>query len=188
MSNHLGKHWITIEEAAKLTGKSTSTIRRAITDKKAVPFVKRVPIDGAGGQKIVINRGYIESRYQVKELPSTENEATSTPGETVQLERLINNLEKQVFSLSREVETKNRIIDDYSRLASDLTNNVREQVVINATLQNKILTLSEGKKEVQPSPGAKAEAEAVTGGWYWVVVSVCISMIVLLLLYLLLIA
>jgi hypothetical protein len=180
--------WLSIEQAANLSGKSTTTIRRAVaslTEAEKAQHIKRVQVRGAGGEKILIDRELITSRWQIhkQDAPSIEQDNDTGVLPEWPLERLVSSLEKQVFSLNREVETKNRINEDYSRLASDLTNNVREQTIMNATLQSKILSLGAG------SAGGQAQPQAAqhSGGWYWVVVSVTIALIGALLLYLLLV-
>ena len=124
-------HWLSIEQAANLSGKSTTTIRRAVaalSEAETAQHIKRVQVPGAGGNKILISRELIVERWQITEQYNDTGALPEWP-----LERLVSVLEKQIFSLNREVDAKNRIIDDYSRLAADLTNNVREQTIINGT-------------------------------------------------------
>lgn len=157
-------HWLSIEQAANLSGKSTTTIRRAVaalSEAETAQHIKRVQVPGAGGNKILISRELITSRWQIHE-PSTEQDNDTGVREEWPLERLVSVLEKQIFSLNRELEAKNRTIDDYSRLAADLTNNVREQTIINGTLQKKIL-LSAGSQD-----GTQGGTQG--GVWYWVAV------------------
>ena len=150
-------HWLSIEQAANLSGKSTTTIRRAVaalSEAETAQHIKRVQVPGAGGNKILISRELIVERWQITEQYNDTGALPEWP-----LERLVSVLEKQIFSLNRELEAKNRTIDDYSRLAADLTNNVREQTIMNATLQSKILSL-----------GAGSQGATQGGMWYWVAV------------------
>jgi hypothetical protein len=172
----MNNQWVTITEAANISGKSTTTIRRAVaslTKTEKTQYIKRVQIVGAGGEKILINRAFIVSRWTITEPHALSIEQESTNER--KSDQLVLSLEKQVFILNREIESKTRIIEDYSRLASDLTNNIREQTILNATLQNKILSLGAGSKE--PPPQAN--------GLYWLVIFVAIALLFALVLYLL---
>jgi hypothetical protein len=179
------EHWLSIEQAANLNGKSTTTIRRAVaalSEAETAQHIKRVQVPGAGGNKILISRELITSRWQIHE-PSTEQDNDTGVREEWPLERLVSVLEKQIFSLNRELDVKNRTIEDYSRLAADLTNNVREQTIMNAGLQSKILSLGAG------SAGGQAQPQAATQGgmWYFVTIAVTIALIGAVLLYLFLV-
>lgn len=172
----MNNQWVTITEAANISGKSTTTIRRAVaslTKTEKTQYIKRVQIVGAGGEKILISRAFIVSRWTITEPHALSIEQESTNER--KSDQLVLSLEKQVFLLNREIESKTRIIEDYSRLASDLTNNIREQTILNATLQNKILSLGAGSKE--PPPQAN--------GLYWLVIFVAIALLFALVLYLL---
>jgi transcriptional antiterminator len=172
----MNNQWVTITEAANISGKSTTTIRRAVaslTKTEKTQYIKRVQIVGAGGEKILISRAFIVSRWTITEPHALSIEQESTNER--KSDQLVLSLEKQVFILNREIESKTRIIEDYSRLASDLTNNIREQTILNATLQNKILSLGAGSKE--PPPQAN--------GLYWLVIFVAIALLFALVLYLL---
>jgi transcriptional antiterminator len=172
----MNNQWVTITEAANISGKSTTTIRRAVaslTKTEKTQYIKRVQIVGAGGEKILISRAFIVSRWTITEPHALSIEQESTNER--KSDQLVLSLEKQVFILNREIESKTLIIEDYSRLASDLTNNIREQTILNATLQNKILSLGAGSKE--PPPQAN--------GLYWLVIFVAIALLFALVLYLL---
>jgi len=176
----MNNQWVTITEAANISGKSTTTIRRAVaslTKTEKTQYIKRVQIVGAGGEKILISRAFIVSRWTITEPHTLSIEQESTNERKT--DQLVLSLEKQVFLLNREIESKTRIIEDYSRLASDLTNNVREQTILNATLQNKILSLGAGSKEPLP--------QANISDFHLVVISLIIAFIVAVLLYVVLI-
>lgn len=59
--------WLDIAEAALLTGKSDSTLRRAIPEFERDGNAKRVPIGNKGGQKVLFSRAYLLRRFGSKE-------------------------------------------------------------------------------------------------------------------------
>lgn len=58
----MNNDFIDIDEFAKLVNKSTSTIRRNIknlSEKDKYRFIRRVPVIGSGGEKILLSKSWI---------------------------------------------------------------------------------------------------------------------------------
>jgi hypothetical protein len=60
----MNNDFIDIDEFAKLVNKSTSTIRRNIknlSEKDKYRFIRRVPVIGSGGEKILLSKSWISN-------------------------------------------------------------------------------------------------------------------------------
>jgi len=182
MKQHLD--WIDITEAALLTGKSDSTLRRAIPALEREGYAKRVPITSKGGAKVLFNRSYLVQRFGSKEpemLRKAEKHGLerTTVAEVVEmLEKQLEAKDRQITALQRDGEAKSRQLEEAQRQAVEIIENLRQAQALNAALQTKILSIGE-RSEASPMP-------LQSGQWYFVAVAVVASLVVGLLVWLVL--
>lgn len=194
MSNQPPPVWITVNEAAALVGKSLSTIRRLLPEieEKAPDAIRREPIEGKGGERVLLSRSYLLERFGVKEPEPPGDEESLPEGSAVAglveiLERQLNAKDRQIENLQRDAEAKTRQIEE-------VTDSLQKFAAINAGLQNKLLALTEKAGEGrEPSPTAPAgvapqerRESVLSSPLYFVALAVAVSLIVGLLLYLVL--
>jgi ElaB/YqjD/DUF883 family membrane-anchored ribosome-binding protein len=199
MSNQTPPVWIGVNEASLLVGKSLSTIRRLLPEieESAPESIRREPIEGKGGERVLLSRSYLVQRFGVKE-PEPPGEEESLPegvgpAALVEiLERQINAKDRQIESLQRDAEAKSRQIDEAQQNAADLAESLRQFAALNAGLQNKLMALTEKVAE-RPEPAAPAgvapqerRESVLSSPVYFIAVAVAVSLIVGLLLYLVL--
>ena len=167
--------WLDISEAALLTGKSDSTLRRAIPDLERNGYVKRVPIGSKGGLKVLFSRAYLLQRFGSTEKNSTnkaDNQAqgaTSVADMVDMLQKQLEAKDRQITALQRDGEAKSRQLEEAQRQAVEIIENLRQAQALNAALQTKILTI--GERTAVSLPGQ-------SGQWYYVAVSVLASLVV----------
>jgi len=67
MSTTTYSDWFNINEASLFSGKSISTLRRLLPDIEASSpeHIRREPIEGKGGERILLSRAYILERFKV---------------------------------------------------------------------------------------------------------------------------
>ena len=168
--------WVDIAEAALLTGKSDSTLRRAIPELEREGYAKRVPIGSKGGAKVLFSRAYLLRRYGSKEperLREAQNKAqdgTTVAGMVEILEKQLEAKDRQITALQRDGEAKSRQLEEAQRQAVEIIENLRQAQALNAALQTKILSIGE-RSEASPMP-------THSGQWYYVAVSVLASLVV----------
>lgn len=183
--------WLNINEAALLAGKSISTLRRLLPDIEASgpEHIRREPIEGKGGERILLSRAYILERFNVKEEePAKEEER---PLEGMALPQIVETLERelaaknrQIEALLRDGESKSRQLEEAQIQAGELTERLTQFAAINAGLQNKLLALSERAGESATTPGAPPLESKAGPDWYGIAVAVSLSLIGGLLLWL----
>lgn len=176
--------WLDISEAALLTGKSDSTLRRAIPDLERNGYVKRVPIGSKGGLKVLFSRAYLLQRFGSTEKHSTnkaDNQAqggTSVADMVDMLQKQLEAKDRQITALQRDGEAKSRQLEEAQRQAVEIIENLRQAQALNAALQTKILTIGE-RSEASQSAGGHSQ-------WYFVTVAVLASLVCGLLVWLVL--
>lgn len=176
--------WVDIAEAALLTGKSDSTLRRAIPELEREGYAKRVPIGSKGGAKVLFSRAYLVRRYGSKEperLREAQNkvqDGTSVAEMVEILEKQLEAKDRQITALQRDGEAKSRQIEEAQAQAAQIVENLRQAQALNAALQTKILSIGERS---EASPGVEHSQ------WYYVVVSVLASLVLGLVVWLVLV-
>jgi len=189
MTNNPPPLWVDVNEAAALVGKSISTIRRLLPDieENTPDAIRREPIEGKGGEKVLLFRAYLIERFGGKEPEglgrSTQTSEEPEPGGFAALveilERQLEAKDRQLAALQRDAENRSRQIDVAQRSASDLAESLRQFAALNAALQSKVMALTEraGEPTKQPESG-------LNGPGYWVAVSVASSLALGLLIWL----
>ena len=187
--------WVDVHEAALLVGKSVSTIRRQIPEIEAgaPASIRREPLEGKGGEKVLIERAYLLERYGVRapepQEPPGDEAAIEAGGEVRALVELLEHQiavkDRQIERLQNDSETKSRLLDEAQRAAADLSERLGQTVAINAVLQQKILSITERAGEGAPPAAGKGES-VLSSPAYFVALSVALALIIGLLLYLLL--
>lgn len=191
--------WLDVNEAAALSGKSVSTIRRLVSsmpEPEAAENIRREPLKDKGGDKILISRAYLVERF---ELPQSEQEAGPEPPQEEPraagglsdlieiLERQIDAKDKQIAALQREGESKSRQLEQEQQTLADMAESLRQAVAVNTALNSKLLALTEkagehpGSARTDPQPGRES---VVNSPWYFVALAVLFSLIAGLVLYL----
>lgn len=139
--------WLTVDSAAALTGKSISTIRRLLPVMEKEPgAIKREPIKGRGGERILLSRASLLRRFGMPEPPAAvamqpENKSAAAVVEI--LERQLEAKDRQIAALQREGEAKSRQLEEAQRAAADLLEKLGQFAALNASLTQKIALLSE---------------------------------------------
>lgn len=175
--------WVDISEAALLTGKSDSTLRRAIPKLERDGFAKRVPIGSKGGAKVFFSRAYLLQRFGSKEPERAQADKQAQGGTSVtdmveMLEKQLEAKDRQISALQRDGEAKSRQIEEAQAQAAQIVENLRQAQALNAALQTKILTIGE-RSEVSPNGLEHSQ-------WYFVAVAVLASLVLGLLVWLVL--
>lgn len=165
--------WLDISEAALLTGKSDSTLRRAISDMEREGHAKRVPIGGKGGAKVLFSRSHLLQRFGSKEPERAQADkqaqgGTSVAGMVEMLEKQLEAKDRQITALQRDGEAKSRQIEEAQAQAAQIVENLRQAQALNAALQTKILTIGERSGA---SPNGLEHSQ-----WYFVAVAVLVSL------------
>lgn len=199
MSKQEPAPWLDLNEAAALSGKSLSTLRRLVSgmaQEEAAEHLRREPLKDKGGEKILISAAYLRARYNLPESqqePQQEEGGEDPPSgvtsaDLVQiLERQLDQKDKQIAALQREAEAKSRQLELEQQTASDLSESLRQFAALNAVLQNKILALTERAGETAaPADPVDGRRAGMASPFYFVAVAVALSLIAGLLLYLIL--
>lgn len=131
--------WVGVEEAAALTGKSISTIRRLIPEAEAGGQLHRESKSG----KVLFLKSYILKRYGGPGQPEAE---AVGGGVIAMLEMQLEAQNRQIAALLREGEIKSRQIEEAQAQAAVMLENLRQAQALNAALQTKILTIGEGRE------------------------------------------
>lgn len=191
MSTSSSPDWLNINEASLLSGKSISTLRRLLPDIEASgpEHIRREPIEGKGGERILLSRAYILERFNVKEPDPVKEEERALEGMGVAqivetLERELGAKNRQLEALLRDGESKNRQLEEAQLQAGELSERLAQFAAINAGLQNKLLALTERAGESAPHPGTPPLERWVAPAWYSIGIAVLLSLIGGLLLWL----
>ncbi len=183
MSSQVSAPWLTVTDAAALVGRSLSTIRRLLPEIESnePAAIMREPVEGKGGEKILLSRAYLVKRFGVKE--QAEQESPGAGAHIVQiLERQLEVKDRQIGAMQREIEAKSRQLEEAQRNAGELSENVRQFGAIIASLQNKLLSERAGGQEQER---ARPRSD-VSEPWVFVLIAVAISLISVLVLWLVL--
>jgi len=190
MSNQNPPSWIGVNEAAALVGKSVSTVRRLIPEIEAAApeSIRREPVEGKGGEKVLFSREYLLERFRVSEPERPEPGANERREEGKGFPEVVEILERQLVAKDRQIESLQRDAEAKTRQIEEVTDSLQKFAAINAGLQNKLLQLTERAGErPAPEPGAsESGAGRLSSPGYFVAVAVGVSLIAMLLLYLLL--
>lgn len=184
MSTTTSPDWLNINEASLLSGKSISTLRRLLPDieKSGPEHIRREPLEGKGGERILLSRAYILERFNVKEPEPIKEEERALEGmgagQFIELlERDLNAKNRQIEALLRDGESKNRQLEEAQLQAGELSERLTQFAAINAGLQNKLLALTERAGESAPHPGAPPIQESAGGvAWYSILIAVILSL------------
>ncbi len=123
----MDNNFIGIEEFAKIVNKSTSTIRRSIknlSEKDKNRFIRRVPVVGSGGEKILLAKAWIDNFAKHEQ-----------PNERLENEELNENI---VEILSKQITIKDGQISDLSNTNKELLERLKEVNYTVATLQKQL--------------------------------------------------
>ena len=184
MSTTTSPDWVNINEASLLSGKSISTLRRLLPDIEASgpEHIRREPIEGKGGERILLSRAYILERFNVKEPEPVKEEERALEGmspaqivETLERELAVKN--RQIEALLRDGESKNRQLEEAQLQAGELSERLTQFAAIKAGLQNKLLALTERAGESSPHPGAPPLEGKVAPAWHSIGIAVLLSLI-----------
>lgn len=158
MENNNGQ-WLDIVAAAALVNRSPSTLRRAIQTAPA-SAIRRTPLQGQGGEKILFSRVWLLSRFPTAKNTITQNAPGGTTiSSTNDIQRALEQTQLQVLELSERI----------TQLAA-----------INATLSQKLIAMQDTKPVPQPMP------QKADGIGYTVAVAVVAALVACLLLWFLL--
>lgn len=179
--------WLTVTDAAALVGKSVSTIRRILpqVEREEPAAIRREPIEGKGGERVLLLRSWLLSNFGINEPTGAAAGGPPEPQGAAAvveiLERQLDAKDKQIAAMQREAEAKSRQIEDTQRMAGELAEKLGQFAAINATLQQKLLLLSERAGEPPPGGAAPAPISGRPGAtiaepWLWVAVAVLLSL------------
>ena len=171
--------WLTVNDAAALVDRSVSTIRRLLpeVEKEEPDAIKREPIEGKGGEKVLLSRSWLLARFDIEE-PAGNQEPQESPVLLEILERQLEAKDRQINALQREAEAKSRQIEEAQRAAGELVEKLGQFAALNASLQKQMLLLSEKVGEAPPpsSAGPGAGGPVIAEPWYFVTVAVLVSL------------
>lgn len=188
MSKQPLPEWLDVNEAAALAGKSVSTIRRLLPEIEAAApdSIRREPVEGRGGERVLLSASYLKERFNISEPEPLEEEegrpdSEGGAGVVALLERVIVAKDRQIEALQRDGESKSRQLEEAQIQAGELTERLTQFAAINAGLQNKLLAINEraGASSDTPPAGDKG----LTSPAYFVAVAVLASLIIGLLVY-----
>lgn len=155
--------WIDVDEAAQLSGKSLSTIRRLIPEMEQNGHLRREP----GTGKVYISRSHLVTRFRIRNDAKIGTQEGGTVAGIVDiLQRQLDAQNAQILALQRDGEAKSRQLEEAQQHAAQLLENLRQATTLNAALQTKILTI-----------GAGTEAKEPTTSSYWIAVAVLLSLV-----------
>lgn len=194
MSKQPLPEWIDVNEAAVFVGKSASTIRRLLPDIEAAApeHIRREPMEGRGGERVLLRRAYLLERFNVKEpdeaapIDEEDSELGGVAGVVALLERELAAKNRQIETMQRDGESKNRQLEEAQIQAGELTERLTQFAAINAGLQNKLLALTERAGESSEPAGRPGGESVMSSPWYFVLVAIVGALVVGLLLYLVL--
>ena len=157
-------------------------------EKSGPEHIRREPLEGKGGERILLSRAYILERFNVTEPEPIKEEERALEGmgagQFIELlERDLNAKNRQIEALLRDGESKNRQLEEAQLQAGELSERLTQFAAINAGLQNKLLALSERAGESAPSSAPIQERAGVVA-WYSIGIAVLLSLIGGLLLWL----
>lgn len=182
MSTTTSPDWLNINEASLLSGKSISTLRRLLPDieKSGPEHIRREPLEGKGGERILLSRAYILERFNVTEPEPVKEEGRALEGmgagQFIELlERDLQAKNRQIEALLRDGESKNRQLEEAQLQAGELSERLTQFAAINAGLQNKLLALTERAGESAP-PSAPIQERAGGVAWYSILIAVILSL------------
>lgn len=151
--------WLTVDSAAALVGKSVSSLRRLLPVMEKEPgAIKREPIKGRGGERVLFNRASLIRRFGMPEPPaavSIEPDSRVASGVVEILERQLEAKDRQIAALQREGEAKGRQLEEAQRAAAELVEKLAQFAALNASLAQKIVLLSERAASAPESQGSK---------------------------------
>jgi hypothetical protein len=178
--------WLTVTDAAALVGKSVSTIRRILpqVEREEPEAIRREPIEGKGGERVLLLRSWLLSHFGINEPGAAAGgppEPTGAAAVVEILERQLDAKDKQIAALQREAEAKSRQIEEAQRTAGELVEKLGQFAALNATLQQKLLLLSERAGEppqggAAPAPISAGPGATIAEPWLWVAVAVLLSL------------
>ena len=191
MSKQPLPEWLDVNEAAALAGKSVSTIRRLLPEIEAAApdSIRREPVEGRGGERVLLSTSYLKERFNISEPEPLEEEGRPDSergaGVVALLERVIVAKDRQIEALQRDGESKSRQLEEAQIQAGELTERLTQFAAINAGLQNKLLAINErAGNPAAASPGTPpAGDKGLTSPAYFVAVAVLASLIIGLLVY-----
>ena len=155
----MDNQYIEIEQFATLAGLSVSTIRRKVkklSEKDKTTFIRRVPVIGSGGEKILIDKAWLgmmnkhdkalNNDLNKHEQPLTEQKDTiqkqmKTPEHDISI---IEILKGQIDFLTKQNDIKDGQITDLSKGNIELLERLKE---VNYTLGNAQKQLSAPQDE-----------------------------------------
>ena len=186
MSTQAPASWLTVTDAAVVVGKSVSTIRRLLPqiEKEEPEAIRREPIEGKGGERVLLLRSWLLSHFGINEPGAAgagdPQEPQGAAAVVDILERQLDAKDKQIAALQREAEAKSRQIEEAQRTAGELVEKLGQFAALNATLQQKLLLLSERAGEptggAAPAPISAGPGAAIEEPWWWVAVAVLLSL------------
>ena len=103
--------WIDVNEAAALVSKSASTIRRLLPDIEAAApeHIRREPMEGRGGERVLLRRAYLLERFNIKEPePGREEDVSEILEEPGGVAGVVAILERELAARNRQIETLQR--------------------------------------------------------------------------------
>lgn len=169
--------WLDVNEAAALVGKSLSTIRRLIPEIEdlAPDAIRREPIEGKGGEKVLLSRAYLVERFKIspdgegKGAGTTppvgrEEEGLNVSGLVEILERQLEAKDRQISALQREAEAKSRQLEQEQQNAAEFAEKLGQFAALNTSLQNKLLSLTERAGDGPEGAGSAGMQEGKNRG------------------------
>lgn len=164
--------WLTVNDAAALVGKSLSTMRRALPEIPA-DHIRRVPIPGKGGERVLIARAYLFEKFGGADVPGigAPDQVAHAPQLIEILERQILAKDRQIEHLQRDAEAKTRQMEVAAENTARLNDTLQQFAALNAALQAKILLLTEKAEATQNATATPLDTPTQTP-WYIIVLFV----------------
>ena len=143
----MDNQFIEIEQFAKLSGLSVSTIRRKIkslSESNKNAFIRRVPVVGSGGEKILISKAWLSMMN--KHEYATNDDVSKHDDEPLTDKK--DDIQEQIKTPEQSPNDENTIIELLKKQIADKDREIEHRSKENDIKNAQIYNLSEANKEL----------------------------------------